>query len=146
MASRRCPPGATRIASFRKSAIGEVGFKSSSINGLVTEVIALNHLDPTDAARMLKPVIDAQGRVITNPTSRTLIVVDYASNLPRVRELLAQIDRDPSVTETINLKNIAAGELSAILTSLSASSGEKWCAIDVQGDCIAIGKRHRALW
>jgi general secretion pathway protein D len=107
-----------------ESAIGEVGFKSNSVNGLVTEVIALSHLDPTDAARMLKPVIDAQGQVITNPTSKTLIVVDYASNLPRVRELLAQIDRDPSVTETVSLKNIAAGELATILTSLSASSGE----------------------
>jgi len=69
-------------------------------------------------------VIDEQGQVIANAQSNTLVVVDYASNIPRLRSMVDKIDADPSVTETIQLANTSATEVANILTSLNTSAGE----------------------
>ncbi|MEZ5998413.1 MAG: type II secretion system secretin GspD, partial [Hyphomonas sp.] len=107
-----------------EAAIGEAGLGAFSANGLVTQVFSLNFADATEVARMIKPVIDAQGQVISNPSSDTLIVVDYASNLPRIRELVSDLDRNPAVVQTIALKNMPATELADILTALGGQTSD----------------------
>jgi general secretion pathway protein D len=102
-----------------ESAIGDAGLRAYSANGFVTEVIPLAYADTNEAARLVKTVTDAQGQVVANPQSRTIVVVDYASNMKRVRELVAKIDRDPSVVETIALRNVPAREMAQILVSLA---------------------------
>jgi general secretion pathway protein D len=111
-----------------ENAVGEAGPSGGGSGAFVTEVFGLSNITSLDAARMVKPVTDAQGQVIANDGSNTLIVVDYAENLPRIRKLVARIDVDPLVSETVSLTNIPAGEVAKILNSIgerSAESGRK---------------------
>ncbi len=111
-----------------ENAVGEAGPSGSGSSAFVTEVFGLSNITSLDAARMVKPVTDAQGQVIANDGSNTLIVVDYAENLPRIRKLVARIDVDPLVSETVSLTNMPAGEVAKILNSIgerSAESGRK---------------------
>ncbi|KCZ50449.1 type II secretion system secretin GspD, partial [Hyphomonas pacifica] len=107
-----------------ENAVGEAGIGAYGSNAFTTEIFTLSHVNALEAAKMLKPVIDEQGQVIANSQSNTLVVVDYASNLPRLRQMVATFDKDPSVTETVSLKNIAASELAGILTTLNTANGE----------------------
>ncbi|KCZ55533.1 hypothetical protein HY29_11500 [Hyphomonas beringensis] len=107
-----------------QSAVGEAGMGAYGSNAFTTEIFTLSHVNALEAAKMLKPVIDEQGQVIANSQSNTLVVVDYASNLPRLRQMVETFDKDPSVTETVSLKNIAASELAGILTTLNTTNGE----------------------
>ena len=107
-----------------QSAVGEAGMGAYGSNAFTTEIFSLQHLNALEAAKMLKPVIDEQGQVIANAQSNTLVVVDYASNIPRLRSMVDKIDADPSVTETIQLANTSATEVANILTSLNTNAGE----------------------
>ncbi len=107
-----------------QSAVGEAGMGAYGSNAFTTEIFSLQHLNALEAAKMLKPVIDEQGQVIANAQSNTLVVVDYASNIPRLRSMVEKIDADPSVTETIQLANTSATEVANILTSLNTTAGE----------------------
>ncbi|MEH6809665.1 MAG: type II secretion system secretin GspD [Hyphomonas oceanitis] len=107
-----------------QSAVSEAGTRSSSANSFVTEIIHLNNFNALEAAQMVKPLVDAQGQVIANPRSNTLVVVDYGSNMPRIRQLVAGIDEDRTRTETIGLKNIPSGEMESILMALQKNGGE----------------------
>ena len=107
-----------------QSAVGEAGIGAYGSNAFTTEIFSLQHLNALEAAKMVKPVIDEQGQVIANAQSNTLVVVDYASNIPRLRSMVDKIDAAPSVTETIQLANTSATEVANILTSLNTSAGE----------------------
>lgn len=107
-----------------EDAVGEAGLAAYGSNAFTTEIFSLRYLNALEAAKMIKPVIDEQGQVIANSMSNTLVVVDYSSNLPRLRQMVSRIDRDPSVTETISLENMSASELAAILTDISINNNE----------------------
>ena len=107
-----------------QSAVTEAGTRSSGANSFVTEIIHLNNFNALEAAQMVKPLVDAQGQVIANPRSNTLVVVDYKSNMPRIRQLVEGIDEDRTRTETISLRNIPSGEMESILMALQKNGGE----------------------
>lgn len=93
-------------------------------NAFTTEIFSLQHMSAVEVAKMLKSVVDAQGQVIANSQSNTLVVVDYASNIPRLRQMVGSIDVDPSVTKTIQLAHTSASEVASILTALNAGNAE----------------------
>ena len=111
-------------------AVGEVGVGDAGANTFTTEIFALKHSSARDVAAVLKPMIAEQGQIVANNASNTVVIVDYASNLPRLRAMLNQLDSDPSVVETINLKNIPAREMAGILTNLSVPPGENAYAVN----------------
>ena len=115
-----------------RQAVSDSSVSSAGSNTFTTEIFALKHSSARDVAAVIKPLIAEQGQVVANNASNTLVVVDYASNLPRLRAMLKQIDTDPSVTQTISLKNIPAREMASILTSLSVQPGENAAAINFQ--------------
>ncbi len=90
----------------------------------VTEVFNLRHVDGATAQNMLKPLINDEGRVVANRGSDFLVVVDYASNMGRIRQVIRDIDRDLSVFTSVPLQNTAASEMARIVGSLKASDGE----------------------
>ena len=106
------------------SGISESSLRSTGGNSFVTEIVKLDNFRALEAAQMVKPLIDAQGMVVANAKSNTLVVVDYASNLPRILSLVADLDRDQTRTETLALKNVPAAELQTILTTLNQRGGE----------------------
>ncbi|MBA3070131.1 MAG: type II secretion system protein GspD [Hyphomonas sp.] len=98
-------------------------------NAFVTEIIKLDNANAMDVAQQIKPVLDSQGQVAANANTNTLVIVDYASNLQRVRRMIETIDRDQSVTETVALRNVPALEMEAVLNRLqgdaaSAAAGQ----------------------
>jgi general secretion pathway protein D len=79
----------------------------------------LDNFSAIEAAQMVKPLVDAQGQVVANAKSNTLVLVDYASNMPRLRDLVSSLDEsDRTQVETLELKNVPAREVEAILTDL----------------------------
>ncbi|MEO0983607.1 MAG: type II secretion system secretin GspD [Pseudomonadota bacterium] len=108
-----------------QNAVGEAGIGGVGPNAFVTEIIKLNNFNALEAAQMVKPLVDAQGQVVANANSNTLVVVDYSSNLPKIRDIVAELDRDRTVVETISLKSVPAGEMEKILNDLQGSSEER---------------------
>ncbi|MCZ4297824.1 type II secretion system secretin GspD [Henriciella marina] len=100
-------------------AVGEAGGPASEPNAFVTQVFALDSFGAVEAAQMLKPIIDAQGQVVANARSNSVVVVDYASNMPRIREVIQSLDSaDRSELRTISLKSVPAREMETILVNL----------------------------
>ncbi len=91
-------------------------------NAFVTEIIRLDHANAMDVAQQIKPVLDSQGQIAANANTNTLIIVDYASNLQRVRGLIQTIDKDPSAMETVALRNVPALEMEAVLNRLQGDA------------------------
>lgn len=100
-----------------------VGAEGVAGDRFVTEVFLLDHVDPQAAMRALQPLVSPDGRAIAQPESDFLIVVDYAANMARVRDLVARIDRDRSVTRTLALKHISAQEMAGIVEGLVGAGG-----------------------
>ena len=100
-------------------AVGEAGTTVSGPNAFITEVFRLDAFGAVEAAQMIKPLIDAQGQVVANTRSNTVVVVDYASNMPRIREIVKNLDDDDRTeVETLALKSVPSKEMAQILTSL----------------------------
>ena len=139
-----------------QAAIGEAGGWNTGPNAFITEVVRLDNFSAVEAAQMVKPLIDAQGQVVANARSNTLVMVDYASNMPRLRELVAGLDSsDRTKMETIALRNIPAREMEGILSDLlgrredgptanfEVSSSQSSNSIVVRGDDVSVARAMR---
>lgn len=105
-----------------QSAVGEALTSSSGANGFMTEILRLDNFSAVEAAQMVKPIVDAQGQVVANARSNTLIVVDYASNMPRVRNIVAGLDKAGEANiQTLQLATVPAREMRDLLNSLMGS-------------------------
>lgn len=98
--------------------------KSGPDDQLVTEVIPLRYTDVNTALQMIQPMVNKQGRAISTRGSNAVVVVDYASNVQRVREVIAQIDRDPTIMRTITLRNTIAADMARALVGLLKTEGD----------------------
>ncbi|MEL7545360.1 MAG: type II secretion system secretin GspD [Pseudomonadota bacterium] len=102
-----------------QSAVGEALTTSTGANGFMTEILRLDNFSAVEAAQMVKPIVDAQGQVVANARSNTLIVVDYASNMPRVRNIVAGLDKAGEANiRTLQLATVPAREMRDILNGL----------------------------
>lgn len=100
-------------------AIGEADASGSGPNAFITQVFKLDNFSAIEAAQMVKPLVDAQGQVVANARSNTLVVVDYSSNMPRLRDIVEGLDEnDRTKVETVELRNVPAREIQAILSDL----------------------------
>ncbi|WP_300381580.1 type II secretion system secretin GspD [Henriciella sp.] len=103
-------------------AVGEAGTRSAGPNTFITQVFQLDTFGAAEAAQMIKPIVDAQGQVVANARSNSVVVVDYASNMPRIREVIQSLDQDDSTeVQTLALKSVPAREMADIITELLGS-------------------------
>lgn len=102
----------------RAIASTEAPMSGPGANAFITEIIKLDRANAMEAAQMIKPLLDTQGQVVANAGTNTLVVVDYASNLERVRRIIETLDRDQTVVETVALSNVPAVEMETVLTRL----------------------------
>jgi general secretion pathway protein D len=100
----------------------EAPISGQGSNAFITEIIRLDYANAMDVAQQIKPVLDSQGQIAANANTNTLVIVDYASNLQRVRRMIESIDRDPSITETVALSNVPALEMEAVLNRLQGGA------------------------
>ncbi|MCR9193672.1 MAG: type II secretion system secretin GspD [Hyphomonas sp.] len=102
-----------------QAAIGEAAVRNTGPNSFITEIFQLDNFSAIEAAQMVKPLVDAQGQVVANARSNTLVLVDYASNMPRLREIVSGLDADDRTkVETLELRNVPAREVQNILSEL----------------------------
>lgn len=117
--------GAYRIVKEEAAASGSPAIDATTAgDSFVTEVFHLDHVDGPTAMRALQGIIDPAGRLLAQPGGDFLIVVDYAANMARVREIVSGIDRDRSVTRTIRLKHITATEMARVAESIGNEAGQ----------------------
>lgn len=139
----------------------EAPLSGQGANAFVTEIIRLNYVNAMDVAQQIKPMLDSQGQIAANANTNTLVVVDYASNLQRVRRMIETMDRDPFVTETVVLRNVPAVEMEAVLNRLQGEAsgagsaapggGQRFTAVASQtsnavllrGDAAAVARARR---
>ena len=116
------PNGSYRIQPTDNAAAqpSRLGTQGASANQYVTEVIRLRYVDATQAIETLRPLVSPQGSVTANRNANSLVVVDFADNVRRVRALIQSIDRDASATRLVHLRNAGAREIAASLQQLGA--------------------------
>jgi general secretion pathway protein D len=118
--------GAFRIQPVEGSAAqpSRIGSAGANRNQLVTEIIRLRSIDAAQAVDSVRSLVSAQGAVSANRGSNSIVVVDFADNVRRVREVLRRLDTDGAATRVVGLQNANAKEISTALTSLIGGGGQ----------------------
>ena len=117
--------------------------RRTSPSGFVTEIIRLRRIEPAAAVETLRPLVSRDGSITASRSS--IVVSDFADNVRRVRQVLAQIDVDSGVTRVVGLDNAGAREIAAALAEL-APDGVSIVAVDssnalaLRGDAAAVAQ------
>jgi len=83
-------------------------------HAVVTQVFVLEHAPPRQVEELIKPFLTQPGASSFSVEQQGLVVVtDYASNLPRVAELIDLADRPglPVATRFVMVRHLEAGQL-----------------------------------
>ena len=92
-------------------------------NQFVTAVFRLKAIDAVGAIETLRPLVSPQGSVTANKNANSLVVVDFADNVSRIRQLIGRIDRDNATSDIVYLKNAGAREVATALQGLAGAGG-----------------------
>ncbi len=100
-----------------------IGSSGAQRNSFVTEIVRLRSIDATSAVETVRPLVSAQGSVTANRGGNSLVVVDFADNIRRIREVLRRVDADGSSTRVVTLRNASAREIATALQALAGGGG-----------------------
>ncbi|WP_353205589.1 type II secretion system secretin GspD [Sphingomonas sp.] len=100
-----------------------VGARGAASNSFVTEVVRLRSIEASTAVDTVRGLVSPQGSVTANRGGNSLVIVDFADNIRRVREVLRRIDADTSATRVVALKNAGAREIATALQALTGQVG-----------------------
>ncbi len=92
---------------------------------LVTEIVRLRYVDAREAAANLSQIINERGVAAPVRSGNAIILVDTADNIARLKEVLNQIDRDPTIYRTIPLSNAGAVEVARVVSGLAKEISEE---------------------
>ncbi len=117
-------PGAYRIVPETSAAqnTGVVGAADVLSDEFVTEVFTLRHFEALEAARMVTPLVNHRGQVTASASDNLLIVVDYAGNIGRIREIIDELDQDRTVVRTITLQNASVHDVVQAVNALEGDA------------------------
>lgn len=90
-------------------------------NQMVTEIVRLRAADAAQALDTLRPLVSKDGALTANKVGNSLVVVDYADNLARIRAVVRQIDQDRAAVLTLDLAHAGAHEVASALAQLMAA-------------------------
>lgn len=118
--------GAFRIQPAEGAATNptRIGSRGAAQSQMVTEVVRLRTIDAAQAVETLRPLVSKEGAITANKAGNSLVIVDYADNLRRIRALLGDIDRDSTTTQTVILEHAGAREIATALTQLVPAGAE----------------------
>lgn len=131
--------GVTRILpaiNARQSAglVGDGG-DSAAGNEYVTQVIRVNSVNPLELVPILRPLLPQEGHLAAVEKSRSLIASGTRSNIRRLQEIIARIDRsDDDQLELIRLTHASATEVVRLLQSLVGSRPNEADPISLAAD------------
>lgn len=114
--------GAFRIQPTEGAASQPTGAgRGGARNQMVTEIVRLRAADAAQALDTLRPLVSKDGSLTANKAGNSLVVVDYADNVARIRALVRQIDQDRSAMMTVDLAHAGARDVATALTQLVAA-------------------------
>lgn len=96
-----------------------------SANGdqYTVQVIPLHFSDAEGVANAVKPMLSPRGSVSTIRRGNSLVVVDFGSNVSRVREVVARLDADRTAMRSYHLANTSAAEMARTLKDVLTAEG-----------------------
>lgn len=105
---------------------------------LTTEIVRLKFVDAREAAANLAQIIGNNGVVSPVRSGNSVIIVDTADNVARIRKVLAELDRDNTIYRTISLANASAAQVASIIGDLGRkmseeSGGAAFSVVPVEG-------------
>ncbi len=101
-----------------------VGSSGAARNAFVTEIVRLRSIDAQSALDTVRPLVSQQGSVTANRAGNSIVLVDFADNIRRVREVLRRVDTDNASTRVVTLQNAGAREIAAALQALGQAGGQ----------------------
>jgi len=104
---------------------GEVGGDTKIGEGFVTQIVRLRYIDAREAAANLAQIIGVDGVVSPVRSGNSVILVDTASNVERLRKVLMELDRDTTIYRTIALDHASAADVTRIITELGQQITEE---------------------
>lgn len=88
---------------------------------LVTKVIPVKHIKPSELRNLLRPLLPANAQLVAHDKAGILLFSDRAANIARIQKLVDRIDRAANdETEVIVLQHAGATEIVDILDKLYA--------------------------
>lgn len=94
-------------------------------NAVVTQLIALKHIDPTRMESVLRPFLTPQGANLIIDAERHLVILtDFQSQVDLATELIDRLDRpiEPPTVAFVTVKHVAAARLAQSLTQVYTAS------------------------
>ena len=119
------------------------GSRRGSASGFVTEILRVRNIEAAAAVETLRPMVSRDGSITAGRGS--IVVSDFADNVRRVRQVLAQIDVDSGITRLVGLDNAGAREIAEALAEL-APEGTTVVAVDssnavaIRGDAATVAQ------
>lgn len=114
-------------AQAKSSGLPLVEAFSNDNNGegdLVLHVIKTENVSANEVVTVLRPLVPQTGHLAAFPSSNSVIIADRASNINRLSDLIAHIDRSGNIDiEVIPLTHATAAEIIDVLKPLVTVSG-----------------------
>ena len=94
---------------------------SGGPDDMVTEVIEAKNINANSLATVLRQLVASYGTLQPMPGSNSIVINDRASNVARIRRIVARVDQaSNSNIDVIRLENASAGDLVRTLNQLTA--------------------------
>ena len=105
----RTPNGEYRVTLLQGAAQDAPYSESGNgINGqFSTTILRTPEGKAAEAARLIKPVMHAQGQVSANPDGNIVVVTDFAENLRKAKAIVSAMGAGGNVRETIRLSQLS---------------------------------------
>ena len=140
---------AVRIVPDQKAASdGAVGLGAAGGDEMVTRIIDLKHVTPTEMVQILNPLKSPSAQLISHNASSSLVVADRASNVARMIEIIRRIDQASEADiEVVPLSNANSAEVVRTINGLSGGSDptQKVVADERTNSILLSGDRSRRL-
>lgn len=140
---------AVRIVPDQKAAAdGAVGLGAAGGDEMVTRIIELKHVTPTEMVQILNPLKSPSAQLISHNASSSLVVADRASNVARMIEIIRRIDQASEADiEVVPLSNANSSEVVRTINGLSggADPTQKVVADERTNSILLSGDRSRRL-
>ncbi len=93
-------------------------------NGMITRTYRLQYENAVNLIPVLRPIVSANNPINAYPGNNTVVVTDYAENLKRVAQIIANIDTPGAIdTDVVPVQNGIAADIASMVSEL----------LDVQG-------------
>ena len=104
---------------------GRVAGDDVSGDEMVTEIVRLRYVDAREAAANLAQIIGDSGVVSPVRRGNSVILVDTASNVSRLKRVLGELDKDSTIYRTIALNHASAADVARVIGDLAREISEE---------------------